>query len=146
MTTTWGRYAGVLKETLIGREGGIVGKGVKQIVGSDGKPAFVENDVVVDAEAYNKAAYVDGIAAGSVFDASYIKLREIRLGYNFGQVRNTPFQDLSVSIVGRNLALLYSVVPHIDPETSFNSGNVQGLEFGQIPSARSIGFNISAKF
>jgi hypothetical protein len=41
--------------------------------------------------------------------------------------------------------LLYSKVPHIDPETSFSNTNVQGLEFGQSPSARSIGFNLGFK-
>lgn len=146
MTTTWGRYAGVLKETLIGREGGIVGVGVKEVFGPGGSVTYVPNDIVVDAETYNKAAFNNDIAAGSVFDASFVKLREVRLGYNFGKIKNTPLQDVSLSLIGRNLALLYSKVPHIDPETSFNSGNVQGLEFGQIPSARSIGFNLSAKF
>jgi hypothetical protein len=85
-------------------------------------------------------------AAGSIFDASYIKLREIRLGYTFKNLSNFPIKGISISVVGRNLAILYSTVPHIDPETSFTNGNVQGLEFGQLPSARSFGFNINLKF
>lgn len=142
MTNSWGRYAGVLKETLIGREGGIVGPGVKL---ADDGVTYVTNDVVVTAEEYNHTAYSNTMDYSSVFDASYLKLREMKLGYTFAKLG--PFSNLSVSVIGRNLALLYSVVPHIDPETSFsNSNGVQGLEFGQLPSARSIGFSIGLKF
>ncbi len=143
MTTTWGRYSGVLEETLLGRETGIVGTGVK--VGADGN--FVQNDVVVTAEAYNKGAYSNAVAESSIFDGTYIKLRQLQLGYTlpnrfFGK---TPFRDVTVSVVGRNLGLIYATIPHIDPETSFSSGNEQGLEFGQIPTNRSLGFNVSFK-
>ena len=143
MTTTWGRYAGLLDETLIGREGGITGIGVKEVTDAQGNVTYVPNDVVVTAEAYNHAAYVNSIAGGSVFDASYIKLRELRVAYTFKW--NKVIKELSVALIGRNLALLYSKVPHVDPETSFGSGNLQGLEFGQLPSTRSMGFNVAIK-
>jgi len=147
MTETWGRYAGVLDETLIGREGGIVGVGVKQDgVDLNGDPIYVPNDVVVTAEEFNHAAYDNSKAAGGVFDASYIKFRELQLGYTFKNFFNTSLKDVNISLIGRNLALLYSRVPHVDPETSFSDGNLQGLEFGQLPSARSIGFSLSCKF
>ena len=140
MTNSWGRYAGVLEETLIGREAGIVGVGVREA--ADG--SFVPNDVVVTSEEYNKAAFTNGVGSTSVFDASYVKLREVRIGYNFrnlGSVRN-----LNVSFVGRNLALLASTVPHVDPETAFSNTNAQGIEFGQLPSARSLGFSVRFDF
>lgn len=140
MTSTWGRYAGILEETLIGREGGIVGTGVK--LAADG--SYVPNDEVVTAEEYNKAAYSNSIGSTSVFDASYVKLREVRFGYTFGKLG--PLKDLNVSFVGRNLALLYSEVPHIDPETAFSNTNAQGLEFGQLPTARSLGFSVRLNF
>lgn len=142
MTTTWGRYAGALKETLIGREGGIVGVGVM----SDGNGGYVPNTVVATAEAFNKASYTSDIASSSIFDASYVKLREIKFGYTFRNSPKFPVKDLNVSFVGRNLAILSTKVPHIDPESAFTSGNVQGLEFGQLPSARSLGFSIGCKF
>ena len=142
MTTTWGRYAGALSETLIGREGGIVGVGVM----SDGNGGYVPNTVVADAEAFNKASYVNNIAYSSVFNASYVKLREVRFGYTFKNSPKLPVKDINVSFVGRNLAILSTNVPHIDPETAFSNGNVQGFEFGQLPSARSLGFSIGCKF
>lgn len=142
MTTTWGRYAGALEETLIGREGGVVGNGVMP----DGNGGYVTNTVVVDAERFNKAAYSNDIASSSVFDASYIKLREVKVGYTFKTIPRIPIKDLNISFVGRNLAILSTTVPHVDPETAFSTGNVQGLEYGQLPSARSLGFSVSCKF
>lgn len=142
MTNTWGRYAGVLKETLKGREGGIVGVGVMP----DGQGRWTENDVVVSAEEYNKAAYNNNIAYSSIFDASFIKLREVQIGYTIPKIGKSSIRNVSISIVGRNLAILYARVPHIDPETAFSNSNVQGLEFGQHPTARSLGVNFSFKF
>ncbi|MEZ5018941.1 MAG: SusC/RagA family TonB-linked outer membrane protein [Bacteroidales bacterium] len=141
MTTTWGRYAGALEETLIGREGGIVGNGVME----DGNGGYIPNTVVADAEQFNKAAYNNNLQWSSVFDDTYIKLREVKIGYSFGKIGNV-LTDLNLSLVGRNLAILYTKVPHVDPETAFSSGNVQGFEYGQLPSARSIGFSIGASF
>ncbi len=142
MTTTWGRYAGALDETLIGREGGIVGDGVMP----DGEGGYVTNTVVADCEQFNKQSFVNDVAYSSVFDGSYIKLREIKLGYTFGNLGDFPIKEINVSAVGRNLAILSTNVPHIDPETAFSSGNVQGLEYGQLPSARSMGFSIGIRF
>jgi len=143
MTNSWGRYAGILEESLIGREGGLVGEGVMNI-GSAEAPEYVTNDIVVGAEEYNKAAYSNDVAVSSVFDATFIKLREVRLGYNFGKIG--PMESMNISLFGRNLAILYKSAPHIDPETAFNNGNVQGLEFGQLPSARSYGFSVNLNF
>ena len=146
MTNAWGRYAGALEETLIGREGGITGVGVKEVTDASGNVTYVTNDVVVTAEEYNHAAFANSIPAGSIFDASYVKLREVRFGYAINKIGDLPIKNLKLSLVGRNLAILSSNIPHVDPETSFNNGNAQGLEFGQLPSARSIGFNISMEF
>jgi len=145
MTYAWGRFAGTLEETVIGRETGIVGSGVK----ADGNGGFVPNDVVVSAKSYNQQAYSNSVHSSSIFDATYVKLRQITLGYTLPQkfLKNTPIQSLKFSVVGRNLALLYKKAPHIDPETGFSSANgQQGQEFGQSPSARTIGFNVNLKF
>ncbi|MBC9797635.1 SusC/RagA family TonB-linked outer membrane protein [Sinomicrobium weinanense] len=145
MTYAWGRYAGTLEESLIGREGGVVGNGVK----SDGNGGYVPNDVISPAKSFNQASYSNSIESSAIFDASYVKLRQVTLGYSIPSrlLENTPIQSLKFSVVGRNLALLYKKAPHIDPETGFSSANgEQGQEFGQYPSARNIGFNINLKF
>ncbi|OMP30259.1 MULTISPECIES: SusC/RagA family TonB-linked outer membrane protein [Mangrovimonas] len=145
MTYAWGRYAGTLEESLIGRETGVVGNGVM----SDGNGGYIPNNVVVDAKVFNQAAYSNDVESSSIFDASYVKLRQITLGYAIPAkfFKNSVVEGLKFSIVGRNLAMLYKKAPHIDPETGFSSANgQQGQEFGQYPSARNIGFNINLKF
>jgi hypothetical protein len=121
MTTTWGRYSGILSETIEGRETGVVGDGV--IDNGDG--TYRVNDVVVTAEAFNKAAYSNDNVESSVFDASYVKLRQATLGYTLPKklLSNLPIRDITISAVGSNLALLYAKIPHIDPETAFSSEN-----------------------
>src|SRR5690554_133966 len=148
MTTTWGRYAGVLEETNQGRETGVVGQGTMNI-GTAANPVYVPNNVVVDAKGYNQAAFSNSVAESSVFDASYIKLRQVGVSYTFPKkwLSNIAIDDVNLSVAARNIAFLYKKVPHIDPESAFsNSNGNQGLEFGQLPSARSISFNVNLKF
>ncbi|SNR64429.1 SusC/RagA family TonB-linked outer membrane protein [Lutibacter flavus] len=143
MTYTWGRYAGILAETALGRETGIVGDGVMLVDGN-----YVPNTVTVPAENYNKRAYSNSVVESAVFDASYVKLRQVMLTYKLPKnlIGNTLFTDINFSLVGRNLAILHKNTPHIDPESSFSDSNAnQGQEFGQLPSARSVGFNIQLK-
>ena len=145
MSYTWGRYAGTLEETLIGRETGLVGNGVM----SDGNGGYVPNNVVVSAKSFNQSAYSNAIEESAIFDATYVKLRQVSLGYSLPQqwLKGSAITDFKFSLVARNLAILYKAAPHIDPETGFSSSNGnQGMEFGQIPSARSYGFNINVKF
>jgi TonB-linked SusC/RagA family outer membrane protein len=146
MSYMWGRYAGTLEESLIGRETGLVGNGVM----SDGAGGYIPNNVVVGAKDFNQFAYnYSNFTESGVFDASYVKLRQVTIGYSIPKkwLNGTFIQDFKVSLVGRNLALLYKKVPHIDPETGFSNANAeQGQEFGQLPSARSYGFNINVKF
>jgi len=145
MTYAWGRYAGVLEETLIGREEGIVGEGVM----SDGAGGYVPNNVVVSAQAFNKAAYNNNIHESSIFDGTYVKLRQINLGYSIPKklLQGTFVDDVRFGLSARNLGILYKKAPHIDPETGFNNANGnQGLEFGQLPTARSYTFSLNVKF
>lgn len=144
-TINIGRYTGVLKETTVGRETGIVGQGVVN-VGTAANPEYVPNTKNISSEEWHHKYYLLTNNEETIFDGSYVKLREVRLTYVFpGKVfKRLPFRDITISAVGRNLALLHSNIPHIDPETSYyNDGNLQGIENGQIPTTRSVGFNIS---
>ena len=84
-----------------------------------------------------------------MFDASYIKLREISLGYNVPRkiLAKTPFNSARVSAVGRNVAILFQNTPKgIDPEATSSVGNAQGLEKGfALPNA-TWGFDIKVSF
>ena len=151
MTNRYALRAGVLKETLWGREeadengvplsiaagGGLIFPGVK-VVGGDTVP----NDIPATAQNYHRG--LSGLAEAFVYDATFVKLREVRLGYDVPRHLTSRMRlaRMSVAVVGRNL-FLWSDVPHIDPETALNPGNAQGFEYGQLPSPRSIGFSIS---
>lgn len=140
-----GRYTGVLEETTLGREDGIIGQGVVN-KGTSAAPEYVPNEKRISSEEYHHKYYLLTNNENTIFDASYVKLREVKLTYMLsGQVfKKLPFRDIAISVVGRNLALLKSNLPHIDPETSYyNDGNLQGIENGQIPTTRTVGFNIS---
>jgi len=145
MTNAWGNYAGTLENTLVGRETGIVGNGVM----SDGNGGYVTNNVVVPSKLFYQTAYGNTVESSVIYDATYVKLRQMSLGYTFPQnwLNGTSISEFKFSLVARNIAILYKEVPNIDPETSFSSANNnQGLEFGQIPSAISYGFNVNVKF
>lgn len=144
-TVNIGRYTGVLAETAVGRETGIVGNGVIN-TGTATELVYVPNTTKISSEEWHKKYYALTNNEATIFDGSYVKLREVKLSYTFsGQVfKKLPFRDLMISAVGRNLLLLRSNVPHIDPETSYyNDGNLQGIENGQIPTTRTVGFNVS---
>lgn len=83
-----------------------------------------------------------------VYDASFVKLREISLGYSLPKrlIMKAGFTNVMVSLVGRNLWTLYSKVPLVDPESSYTSGNGQGLEQFGLPATRSWGVNLNIQF
>ena len=88
-------------------------------------------------------------AAAYVYDASYIKLRELVLTYSFpaSLIKNLhPIKGVDFSLVGTNLWIMYKKLPYADPEEGLSSGNVQGNQSGSIPATRNIGFNLKFKF
>ncbi|HLA53490.1 MAG TPA: SusC/RagA family TonB-linked outer membrane protein [Flavitalea sp.] len=83
-----------------------------------------------------------------VYDGSFVKLRQLTLGYSFpkSMLNRTPFQTLTFSFVGRNLAILFKNIDNVDPESSYTSSNAQGLDYFGMPATRSYGFNLKATF
>lgn len=86
----------------------------------------------------------------NIFDGSYTKLREVRIAYNLPKtwVSKTPFGSIALGLEGRNLWIISSKVPHIDPEANvLGTGLIgEGLERGSIPSSRTIGGNLRFTF
>ncbi|MET0299735.1 MAG: SusC/RagA family TonB-linked outer membrane protein [Flavitalea sp.] len=105
-----------------------------------------KNTRIVSAQSYYKG--FTNVDESFVYDASFVKLREVRLGYNIPRawISGIGFQSATVSLVGRNLWIIHKNVPNIDPEIAFNSGNGQGLEDLGMPTVRTVGFNINLKF
>jgi TonB-linked SusC/RagA family outer membrane protein len=129
---------GLHKETLNGRETGIVVSGVN----GSGNPATQ----TVAAQNYYNELY--RISAMQVYDADFIKFRSLSLTYNIPAkaLRSKKIEGLSLSLVGRNLFYIKKNTPNIDPEANYQNGNAQGLEYAGLPSVRSMGFNLNVKF
>jgi TonB-linked SusC/RagA family outer membrane protein len=151
-----GNYTGVLAETLTGRDAahggitftdnnqvlrddGMIFKGIRE---SDGK----ENTTILTAENYYKSS--SRINEAYIYDASYVKLRDLRLSYTFDRdlIKKIGLSGLTVAIVAHNVAILFRNTPNFDPEVSIDTGNRQGLETLSLPSVRTFGFNVNLKF
>ena len=84
-----------------------------------------------------------------VYDASYVKLREVTFGYTLPRkvFKDTGLKNGKISLVGRDLWTIYRNTPQgIDPEAGTTSGNGQGIEFGSFLPTRTIGINVKLGF
>ncbi len=174
VTNRYGEYTGVLASTLTGRDaahGGLLyyypnddnsqtAIGIEKAsdapsgvtVHDDGmifdgiNPKGKKNEVIITAQDYYKTKrHAD---EAYVYDASYVKLREVKFSYNLPLqfIHHIGLQSASISLVGRNLWIISKHTPNIDPENAFGTGNDQGLEHFAIPSVRSFGVNLNLKF
>jgi len=90
-------------------------------------------------------AALNGIAESAVFDASFVKLREVTLGYQFPKLMNNSL-DVRASVFARNI-LLWSKMPNLDPEaTQGNNNFAGGFEQWSMPQTKSIGFGLNFTF
>lgn len=88
-------------------------------------------------------------AARYIYDASYIKLREISAGYTLPKkwLKKTPFITAKVSLVGRNVAIIHQNTPKgVDPQATRTSGNAQGFEMGFALPQANWGFDLKVSF
>lgn len=137
--------------TSSGMISGYVPQGVVQDgVDGNGKPVYVQNTKPVDPNIYWASFYGDdkGVATPFIYDASYIKMREITLSYTLPQniSKKINAENVSVSIVSRNPFIIHKNVPNVDPDSNYNNGNGQGFEYGSLPGRRSWGVNLNIKF
>ncbi|MEO5776267.1 MAG: SusC/RagA family TonB-linked outer membrane protein [Flavobacterium sp.] len=84
-----------------------------------------------------------------VYDASYIKLREVAISYNLPKkwIDNLHIDNMKFSLVGTNLWIIKKNLPDADPESGLGSGNLSsGYSVGSLPTTRNIGCNLTLKF
>ncbi len=83
-----------------------------------------------------------------VYDASFIKFRQIIFGYDFpAKFFHKKIQGLRLSFVTRNVFTIMKHTPNIDPEASYSASVYsQGLESAEVPYSRTFGFNLNVKF
>jgi len=137
---------GKLKHTLPGREEGfIIGDGV--VENADG--SFSPNTTKVTVGDYYGDRYRRANVESNSFDASFLKLREVRIQYVIPTrlTNKIKVSNATVALYGRDLAMI-SAFPIFDPETAALNGStiLPGVEMGQLPSTRTFGMNLTLKF
>jgi outer membrane receptor protein involved in Fe transport len=119
-------------------------------VDADGNPSgFVVGDYYADMHYYGNAfGYARAPKDLHVYDASYLKLREVSLSYSVpsDMIASYGIQGLDIGLSGRNLAILWKNAPYTDPEAGLSAGNIQGYQSGAYPAVRQIGWNVNIKF
>jgi hypothetical protein len=134
---------GVDKRTnpTVTTNGGLLVPGVT----ADGKA----NTKRIDNTKYGYYGYSYNPAAAFVYDASFVKLRELTFTYSFPQgliSKWKVFKGIDVSVIGRNLWIIHKNLPYADPEENLTAGNAQGYQSGAYPTTRSVGVNLKLKF
>ncbi|USD26216.1 SusC/RagA family TonB-linked outer membrane protein [Flagellimonas marinaquae] len=121
--------------------GGILLDGVQ----ADGTPNTIRArmDYYAHTLGYSKAPH-----ALHVYDASYVKLREVALSYSLPKklISNTFIKNVTLSATGRNLWIIHKNLPYSDPEAGLSSGNLQGYQSGAYPTTKDYGFSVKLQF
>jgi len=137
--------SGLHQDTTEGRENGLTVTGIDQATGNE----FTTVVPVQDVETYygNITAENLGIAEAFVYSTDFIKLREFSISYQFSPsiTQKLKIKKLKLSIIGRNLFYLYKEIENVDPESSLNNMNSQGIERFGMPATRSFGFSVNIK-
>ncbi len=141
----------VEESTGVTKNDGVIGAGVREVLDAEGNVVgYTENDVVVPANAYHNNRYRRDNETEGMYDASFIKLREVTLSYSLPKslLGNTPIQSLKISLIGSNLLLWAKDFNHGDPELLSFGGSryIPGVENATVPSARSMGFSLNIGF
>lgn len=124
--------------------GGVILPGVVQ--NPDG--SFSANNIRLDKSQSSQVLSTDPPTAAFVYDASYVKLREVAITYNFPKeiLNSKVIQGLSMSLIGNNVWIIHKNLPYADPESGLSSGNIQGYQSGPMPTTRNISFNVKVNF
>jgi len=142
----------VLKDAngeVLPESGGIINSGVIPIYDASGDiTGYEENSQVIRANWYGTDGYGVSPNARFVYDASYLKLRELSLTYILPKemLGKSFFKGASVTLVGSNIWIIYKNLPDADPEAGLSSGNLQGFQSGVMPTTRNFGININLQF
>ncbi len=121
--------------------GGVILPGVQ----ANGTP----NTVRAAANTYaNPWGYARAANSQHVYDASFVKLREVSLSYVFPKdlISKFSIENLSFSVIGRNLWIIHKNTPYSDPEAGLGSGNIQGYQSGAYPAVKEIGASLKFEF
>lgn len=106
------------------------------------------NQARLDMSVFGGYGYRWNPAAGFVYDASWIKLREFSITYKLpaSLIENSFLTAASVSLIGSNVWIIHKNLPDADPEATISSGNLQGWQSGILPTTRNFGLSVNLQF
>lgn len=119
------------------------------VEGIDEKTKEVNKTAVSAEEYYKTIGGENGIAEEFIYDASFIRLKELSLSYLFPKklLKKTPLQGVRLSLVGRNLCYLLKHTPGTSPEGGFDTTMFsQAIDFTSVPYTRTVGVSLSVNF
>lgn len=114
-------------------------------VNRDGTP---NTQAISKQQYYTSIGGEHGIGEEFVYDASFVRLKELSLSYSFGRslLKKLPFTSVKVAFIGRNLCFLSKNTPG-SPVGGFNSSIFsQAIDYSSIPNTRSLGFSVNVGF
>ena len=142
-------YYGVSERSAAARDGGGVrvnngmvdAKNYYQTIGGNGA------DAIGACYVYSMTNVRLGEGAYYIYDATNVRLQELSLAYTLPKRWFADKLSMTVSLVGRNLWMIYNKAP-FDPEltTSTTNNFLQGVDYFMLPSLRNIGFTVKLQF
>ncbi|AYZ12134.1 SusC/RagA family TonB-linked outer membrane protein [Chryseobacterium arthrosphaerae] len=126
--------------------GGVILPGVMQDPNNPGH--YIPNTIRLDRSISSQYLGTDPPTAAFIYDASFIKLRQVSVSYTFNKnfLKNSGIQGLTVGFTGSNLWIIHKNLPYSDPEAGISSGSIQGYQSGVMPSTRNFAFNLKVNF
>jgi len=127
-------------------------KGYSPTSGGTINDGVLDNGTANTIRISNQTYAADGYAVSPnkrfVYDASYVKLRELTITYNLPKslLTKTFLAGASIGFVGSNLWIIHKNLPYADPEAGLSSGNIQGWQSGVMPTSRNYGFTLNLQF
>jgi len=123
--------------------GGVKVNGISSVSGQ-------EVTAYVEARNYYRNILGTQVYEEWLMDASYVKLREVSVGYNLGKkmMSKLPFKSAKVALIARNPVMIWQKAPKgLDPsDLSAGSASISWIEKGQLPTVRSFGINLNLTF
>ena len=143
---------------LTARLGGVVYSATQAVLDSygvseataaarDNGGVVINGNDMIDAQKWYTAVGADsGIPQYYTYSATNLRLQEASVSYTIPRKKLKNIMDITLSLVGRNLWMIYCKAP-FDPESVATTGNYyQGIDYFMMPSLRSVGFNLKLKF
>lgn len=140
---------GLHKATLEGRENGLSVSGIDGA--SFDADAGTGSSFTATVAPENLSTYygrVNDIAEFFVEDSDYIRFRQLSLGYTLPSkiLDRTFLNSVTFNLIGQNLFFISRTIENVDPESAYNAGNSQGLEYFGVPSTKGYGLSVNVKF